>query len=147
MAITKYDPFTGFPFLTRQFEDALSRFLNEPSDSRPWTPAVDVYETEHELVLKADLPDVKLEDIDIRLEEGTLQFKGERKFEKEDKAKGYHRIERGYGSFTRAFTVPDSVDVEHIQAGYKDGVLTITMPKKEVAKPRSIKVNVGGNGQ
>lgn len=138
MGITRFDPFRE---LSEVFEDTLSRFFAEPA-TRPWTPPVDIFETEDAVVLKMDLPDVKLEDIDIQVEEGTLIIKGERKFEREQTAKGYHRIERGYGAFRRAFPLPDTVDPERIQAEYKDGVLTITMPKKEAAKPRTIKVQV-----
>ena len=112
---------------------------------RPWTPAVDIFETENELVLKADVPDVELKDIDIRLENGTLSLKGERKFENEEKKKGFHRVERSYGSFARYFTLPDSVDPEHVAAEYNNGVLTVTLPKKEIAKPRSIQVKVNGD--
>lgn len=123
-------------------EDTLNRFFTEPASSRPWSPAVDISETENELVLKADLPEMKLEDLDIQLENGTLTLKGERKFEKSDKDRGYHRIERSYGSFVRAFSLPEYADAEKVAADYKNGVLTITVPKKEVAKPRAIKVSV-----
>lgn len=123
-------------------EDTLNRFFTEPSGSRPWSPAVDISETENDLVLKADLPEMKLEDLDIQLENGTLTLKGERKFEKTEKDRGYHRIERSYGSFVRAFALPEYVDAEKVAADYKQGVLTVTIPKKEVAKPRAIKVNV-----
>ncbi|MCC7342612.1 MAG: Hsp20/alpha crystallin family protein [Bryobacterales bacterium] len=123
-------------------EDTLNRFFTEPASSRPWSPAVDISETENELVLKADLPEMKLEDLDIQLENGTLTLKGERKFEKSDKDRGYHRIERSYGSFVRAFSLPDYADAEKVAADYKDGVLTVTVPKKEIAKPRAIKVSV-----
>ncbi len=145
MAVTKYDPlnvalFQPSPF--RMLEDTLNRFFTEPSGSRPWSPAVDICETENELILKADLPEMKLEDLDIQLENGTLTLKGERKFEKTEEDRGYHRIERSYGSFVRAFALPEYVDAEKVAADYKQGVLTVTIPKKEVAKPRAIKVNV-----
>lgn len=145
MAITKYDPFDmpGLPVASfRMLEDTLNRFFSEPAGSRPWTPAVDIRETENALVLKADLPEMKLEDLDIRLENGTLTLKGERKFEKKEEDRGYHRIERSYGSFVRAFSLPEYADAENVSADYKDGVLTVTVPKKEVAKPRAIKVNI-----
>jgi HSP20 family protein len=104
---------------------------------------VDVLETENDLILKADLPDVDMKDIQIELEQGTLTVKGERKFEKhEDKAAGYHRIERSYGAFMRCFSVPDTVDAEKVKADYKNGVLTVTLPKKPAAKPRAIKIEV-----
>jgi HSP20 family protein len=96
-------------------------------------------------VLKADVPGVALKDIDIRIENGTLSLKGERKFEREENNKGFHRMERSYGSFVRYFTVPDSVDSENVKADYQGGVLTVTLPKKEIAKPKSIKVQVNNN--
>ncbi|MCZ2153583.1 MAG: Hsp20/alpha crystallin family protein [Bryobacterales bacterium] len=145
MAIAKYDPFNASlfgPSSLQMLEDSLNRLFAEPSSSRPWSPAVDIRETENELILKADLPEMKLEDLDIQVENGTLTLKGERKFEKTDNDRGYHRIERSYGSFVRAFSLPEYADSEKVAADYKDGVLTITVPKKEVAKARAIKVNV-----
>jgi HSP20 family protein len=146
-SITRYSPLADiFDFQTpslRVFQDAMNRMMSEPS-VRPWAPAVDIFETENELVLKADVPEVKLEDIDIRLENGTLCLKGERKFEQTSKEGGFHRIERGYGRFERYFALPDTVDAEKVGADYRDGVLTITLPKKELAKPRQIKVQVNG---
>jgi HSP20 family protein len=138
MSLSHLDPLTNL----RLFEDAFSRMLSEPQANRPWSPAVDIYETENELVLKADLPDVEQKDIDVRVENQTLSITGERKFQQQDSGKGYHRIERNYGSFTRSFAVPNSFDTEKIAAEYKNGVLTITLPKKEAAKPRQIKVEV-----
>lgn len=138
MSLTHYDPFSSL----RQFEDAFTRILSEPRSGRPWAPAVDVYETENELVLKADLPDIKQEDIDVRVENQTLTLAGERKFDSTSDKNGYHRIERGYGSFVRSFSVPNTFDTEKIDAQYKNGVLTVTLPKKEHAKPRQIKVAV-----
>jgi HSP20 family protein len=149
MPIVKYAPFADtedFPTGLRLFQDSINRLFSEDSlKARPWTPAVDIVETENELVLKADVPGVELKDIDIQLENGTLTVKGERKFEKEEKNKGFHRMERSYGSFVRIFTVPDSVDSEHVKAAYEAGVLTITRPKKEIAKPKAIKVQVSNN--
>lgn len=148
MAITKYDPlrdFEEFPAGLRLFQDTLSRLLSEPSTQRPWAPSVDILETENELVLKADLPDVSMNDIDIQIENGTLSLKGERKFEKEQKDVGYHRIERSYGSFARYFSLPDTVETAKVSADYKNGVLSVTLPKKEVAKPKSVKVQVHNN--
>jgi len=103
---------------------------------------VDIQETENELILKADVPEVEMKDIDVSLENGTLTIRGERKFEAKKNEGGWHRVERGYGSFERAFTVPDTLQAESVKADYKNGVLTVTMPKKEVAKPRQIKVDV-----
>jgi len=146
MPMIKYSPFQTdveeFPVGLRLFQDSLSRLFSEPA-SRPWSPAVDIFETENELVLKADLPDVDPKNVGIQLENGTLTLKGERKFEQQNNGKGFHRIERSYGSFVRAFSLPDTVDGEKVKADYKNGVLTITLPKKEVAKPRTINVQVG----
>ena len=137
MSLT-HDPFGSL----RLFEDAVTRMMSEPRTSRPWSPAVDIVETEDELIVKADLPDVRLEDIDVRVENGTLSLKGERKFEKELADKGYHRIERSYGEFVRSFALPSTVDTEKVTADYRNGVLTIGLPKKETAKPRQVKVAV-----
>jgi HSP20 family protein len=147
MALTKYDPFADadFPSGVRLFQDAVNRLFSEPAATRPWAPPVDILETENELILKADLPDVDLKDIDIQIERGTLSIKGERTFEKvEGQGTGYHRIERSYGNFQRFFSLPDTVEPDKVKADYKNGVLTITLPKKEVAKPRTIKIGVSG---
>ncbi len=138
MSLTHFDPLANI----RLFEDAFTRLFNEPQTNRPWTPAVDIYETENDLVVKADLPDVDLKDIDVRVENQTLTIAGERKFEKEENGKGYHRIERSYGNFTRSFAVPNSFDTDKISASFKNGVLSVSLPKKEAAKPRQIKVEV-----
>jgi HSP20 family protein len=148
MPIAKYAPFTAeldeFPAGLRLFQDSLSRLFSEPA-SRPWSPAVDIFETENELVLKADLPDVDPKNVGIQLENGTLTLKGERKFETENNGKGFHRIERSYGKFVRAFSLPDTVEGDKVKADYKSGVLTVTLPKKEVAKPRTINVEINNN--
>ena len=149
MPIVKYSPFADledFPAGLRLFQDSINRLFSEDGGKmRPWAPAVDILETENELILKADVPGVELKDIDIQLENGTLTVKGERKFEKEEKNKGFHRMERSYGSFVRYFTVPDTVDAEHVLAAYNAGVLTVTLPKKEIAKPKAIKVQISNN--
>ncbi len=132
------DPFNGL----RLFEDAVTRMMSEPRANRPWSPAVDIFETEDALKLKADVPDVNIEDIDVRVENQTLTVRGHRKFEKDETVKGHHRIERSYGEFVRSFVVPSTVDTEKVQADYKNGVLTITLPKKEAAKPRQVKVAI-----
>jgi len=136
MSLTHFDPLANI----RLFEDAFTRMFNEPQTNRPWSPAVDIYETENDLVVKADLPDVDLKDIDVRVENQTLTIAGERKFEKQDNVAGYHRIERSYGNFTRSFAVPNSFDTEKIAASFKNGVLSVSLPKKEAAKPRQIKI-------
>lgn len=139
MSLSHFDPFANL----RTFEDAVSRMLNEPRGNRPWSPAVDIFETENELVLKADLPDVEQDKINVRVEDQTLTIEGQRKFEKDETGKGgYHRIERSYGHFTRSFSVPQSFDTEKITASYKNGVLRVSLPKREAAKPKQIKVEV-----
>jgi HSP20 family protein len=138
MSLTQFDPLTNL----RLFEDAFTRFLSEPTSNRPWSPAVDIYETENELVLKADLPEVSLKDIDVRVENQTLTIAGERKFEKSEGTKGFHRIERAYGNFVRSFAVPNTFDTEKISAEFHNGVLSVTLPKKEAAKPRQVKIEV-----
>ena len=147
MTLMRYAPSTEleeFPVGLRLLQDSVSRLFSEPSN-RPWSPAVDIFETEHELVLKADVPEIEMKDIDLQVENGTLTLRGKRKFEQEQKGRGYHRIERGYGSFVRAFTLPDTVDVEKVKAEYKSGVLTVTLAKKEVAKPKTIRVEINNN--
>jgi HSP20 family protein len=144
MSIIKYTPFTDFetfPAGLKVFQDTVNRLFTEPN-GRPWVPAVDIRETENDLILKADVPDVDMKDIDVRVENGTLTLRGERKFENETKEGNWHRVERCYGTFQRAFTLPETVDVDSVKADYKSGVLTISIAKKEVAKPRQIKVQV-----
>src|ERR1700682_2952942 len=138
MSLSHYDPLASL----RAVESAFSRMLTEPQTNRPWSPSVDIFETDNELVVKADLPDVEAKDIDVRVENQTLTIAGERKFEKQEDNKGFHRIERSYGNFVRSFAVPNSFDTEHIGAQYHNGVLSGTLPKKEAAKPRQIKVEV-----
>ena len=143
MPLVKYSsPFNDFDVPGRIFQDSMSRLFAEPNTGRPWVPPVDIQETENELIFKADVPDVEMKDIDVRMENGALTIRGERKFEDKKETGGWHRVERSYGSFERVFTVPDTVDPEGVKADYKNGTLTITLPKKEVAKPRQIKVEV-----
>jgi HSP20 family protein len=138
MSTLNLDPLPGL----RLFEDAVTRLMNEPRTGRPWSPAVDILETEDALTLKADLPDVDVNDIDIRVENNMLTLRGQRKFVKDDRVKGWHRIERSYGEFTRTFQVPPTVDTEKVAADYKNGVLTISLPRKESSKPRQVKVEI-----
>jgi HSP20 family protein len=148
MPVVKYSPFVDtdeFPAGLRLFQDTVNRLFSDQTATRPWAPSVDIFETDNELVLKADVPGVDLKDIDISIENGTLSLKGERKFEREEKNKGFHRLERSYGSFVRYFTVPDTVDSENVKADYQGGVLSVTLPKKEIAKPKAIKVQVNNN--
>jgi HSP20 family protein len=125
----------------RLFTDFFGRAMHE-QNLTTWAPAVDIYEGENELVVKADLPDVKPEDLDIRVENNILTIRGERKFEKKADEKNYLRVERAYGSFARSFSLANTVNTEAIKADYKDGVLTLSIPKREEAKPKQIKVNV-----
>lgn len=146
MAIIRYSPFAGvepFPGLTA-FQDTMNRLFSEPN-GRPWVPPVDIIENENELVVKADVPEIKFEDIDVKIENGTLTLRGERKVEKTSDKGGWHRMERSYGTFERAFSLPETVDPEHVKADYKNGTLTVTLPKKEIAKPRQVKVEVSHN--
>ena len=143
MAIVRWEPareLAGMEIerLNRMFTD----FYDE-AFSRAWVPPVDIYETDaHEVVLKAELPDMKREDINVTFENGVLTLRGERKFEQEVKKDNYQRIERRHGAFSRSFTLPNTVDAGKISAAYKDGVLTIRLPQREEAKPKQIAVNV-----
>jgi HSP20 family protein len=139
-------PFRGATSLQEQinrvFGDAVGR-TDEDSNLTPWAPAVDIYETEHELVVKADLPDVNPQELDIRVENNILTIRGERKFENKVNEENYLRVERAYGSFSRSFSLANSVKSDAIKADYQHGVLTLSIPKREEAKPKQIKVNVG----
>lgn len=127
--------------MNRLFEDAFtSRTEEKDLISSSWTPAVDIFETENELILTAEVPGIEDKDIEIKIEDNTLSLKGERKFEKETKEENYHRIERAYGSFYRSFTLPNYIDQDKIRAEHQNGVLKITMPKKAELKPRKVKV-------
>jgi len=143
--LNRFEPFRS----TSGLESQVSRLFNElfdrsqESNLTSWAPAVDIFENEHELVVKADLPDVKPEELDIRVENNILTIRGERKFEKKVDEKNYLRVERSYGSFARSFALANTVNSEAIKADYKDGVLTLTIPKREEAKPKQIKVSVG----
>jgi len=145
-AINRWEPARGHMSLREQvnrvFADMLDR-AGEESNLTTWAPAVDIFETEHELVVKADLPDVDPKDLDIHVENNVLSIRGERKFEKNVKEDNYLRIERAYGSFTRSFSLASTVKSEAIKADYRNGVLTLSIPKREEAKPKQIKVNVG----
>jgi HSP20 family protein len=123
------------------FDQALANLASaEAPASQGWKPAIDVIENEHSIVLKADLPGVPQSDIEVKFDNGTLTIKGERKFDNETKQQGYRRIERGYGAFARHYTLPDTVDAANVKADYKNGELTVILPKKEAAKSRTIPV-------
>ncbi len=147
MAIVRWEPLRNLVAAQSEFDrflrEAFSPVTGEGEVStRTWAPAVDIYEDGDNLVLKAELPGINPDDVEIRVEDNTLYLKGERKFEKDVKEQNYHRVERSYGTFTRSFSLPNSVDADKVAANYKDGVLTLTMPKKEEAKPKTIKINV-----
>jgi HSP20 family protein len=145
--LTRWDPFREFTTLqdrmNRLFHDSFSEGRDESLTTSTFAPAVDVYEDEHNVTLKFEVPGIEEKDIDVRIENNTLTVHGERKFEKEEKEENYRRIERQYGSFTRSFTLPNTVDHEHVSANYDKGVLKIKLAKKAEAKPKQIKVNVG----
>ena len=144
--LERWEPFRGSSRdsqLNRLFNDFFGR-ASQDQNLTTWAPAVDIYEGEHELVVKVDLPEIKLEELDVRVENNILTIRGERKFEKKVDEKNYLRVERAYGSFARSFSLANTVNTEAIQADYKDGVLTLAIPKREEAKPKQIKVNVGG---
>ena len=124
MALIRWDPF--------QESEAMR-------DS--WSPSVDIFETATEIVIKAELPGMEAKDIDIRLENNVLMLKGERRFEKDTRNESYHRVERSYGSFSRSFSLPAFVDESKVRADYKDGLLKITLPKKEPAKSKEVKIS------
>ena len=128
--------------INRMFSEGVGH-AGEESNLTPWAPAVDIYETENELVIKADLPDVNPQNLDIRVENNILTIRGERKFESKVKEDNYLRVERAYGSFSRSFSLANSVKTEAIKADYQNGVLTLSLPKREEAKPKQIKVTVG----
>jgi HSP20 family protein len=143
-AISRFEPFSGLTLqdqINRLFNEGFGRTSEEGSITS-WAPAVDIFETEHELVVKADLPDIKPEELDIRVENNILTIRGERKFEKKVTEDKYLRVERSYGSFSRSFSLANTVNPEAIKAEYKNGVLSLTIPKREEAKPKQIKVNV-----
>jgi HSP20 family protein len=148
--ITRWDPFRELNqlqgSLNRLFQD-YSRGSDELTTSGSFVPAVDVYEDEHNLVLKMEVPGVDQNDIDISLENSTLTVRGERKFEQEEKEENFHRIERRYGSFSRSFSLPNTVDTDNVNANYDNGILKISLAKRAEAKPKQIKVNVGGQKQ
>jgi HSP20 family protein len=144
--LSRFEPFRGVTTLqdqiNRLFNDVFER-QGEGSNLTSWAPAVDIFETEHELVVKADLPDIDPKQLDIRVENNILTIRGERKFESKVSEDKYLRVERAYGSFSRSFSLANTVNSEAIKADYHNGVLTLTIPKREEAKPKQIKVNVG----
>jgi HSP20 family protein len=148
MAITRWDPFRDMFALQNRVNSLFQEFNRGQGETdavatSAFVPAVDIYEDEHKIVVKLEVPGMKQEDLDIRFENNTLTVRGERKFEKEEKEENFHRIERRYGTFYRAFTVPNTVNTEGIKADYEAGVLRIELEKRAEAKPKQIKVQVG----
>jgi len=149
MAITRWDPFREVMALQNRV-NSLFREMNDddsPLTTASFVPAVDIYEDSKKVVLKLEVPGIEEKDLDVRVENNTLTVKGERKFEKEEKEENFHRIERRYGSFYRAFTLPSTVDTEHVGASYNAGVLKLELAKKPEAQPKQIKIGVGAQNQ
>src|ERR1700723_1666438 len=146
--LTRFEPFREFSTLqdrlNRLFRESHREGQDESLTTSSFAPAVDDYEGEHNVTLKIDVPGIDEKDIDVRIEGNTLTVHGERKIEKEEKEENFRRVERQYGEFTRSFTLPSSVDTGQVNANYDNGVLKITLAKKADAKPKQIKVNVGG---
>jgi HSP20 family protein len=146
--LTRFEPFREVATLQDRMNRVFRESFNQAGQDESLTnssfaPAVDVYEDEHTVTLKIEVPGIDEKDIDVRLENNTLIVHGERKIEKEEKEENYRRVERQYGSFTRTFTLPTTVDSEKVSASYDKGVLKIALPKKAEAKPKQIKVSVG----
>ena len=144
MAITRWDPYREVQSLQNRM-NSLFRDMsgeNDPLTAASFVPAVDIYEDDKKVSLKLEVPGIEEKDLDVRVENHTLTVKGERKFEQEEKEENFHRIERRYGSFFRAFTLPSTVDVENVKANYHNGVLKLELAKKPEAQPKQIKVNV-----
>ena len=148
---TRWDQSRGLTTLqdqvNRLFEGNFTRDRSGHADLATWAPPVDIYETENELVVKADLPDLLEKDIDVRVENNTLTIRGERKFEKDINENNYLRVERAYGPFTRSFSLPNTINSEGIRAEYRNGILTLHMAKLEESKPKQIKIIVSANGK
>jgi len=144
-SVIRWELFRNVNSLQEQFSrlfDTSFPGRSSESDLTTWAPAVDIQETENELMLKADLPGIEEKDIDVRIENNTLTIRGERKFEKQVNEDNYLRVERSYGSFSRSFSLPNTINTEAINAEYKNGVLTVQMPKRAESKPKQVKVNV-----
>jgi len=149
MALVRWEPFQDLlaiqERMNRLFDETLQRTRSreeEDISAGLWAPPVDIYETENEIVLKAELPEIDQKDIEIKVEDNSLTIRGERRFDQETKKENYHRIERAYGKFSRSFSLPNTIDQEKIKASYKDGILKLVMPKKEEKKPKQITVEV-----
>jgi HSP20 family protein len=149
MSIVRYDPFRDLRTLqdevNRLFSTNLTRAFGDEGIARgAWNPSVDIYENKDQIVLEAELPGMNREDFDLTVENNVITLRGERRFEKKDDGDNYHRVERSYGSFTRSFTLPQTVSAEGAQAEYRNGVLRVTLPKREEVKAR--RIEIGGEG-
>lgn len=151
MSVIKYDPFREL----RGLQDEMNRLFNSNFSSRykqedmasgGWSPSVDIYESENEIVLEAELPGMKREDFEVTIENNVINLKGERQFEKKDETENYHRVERSYGSFTRSFSLPRSVSAENTSAEFKNGILRVSLPKREETRARKIEVSEKDEG-
>lgn len=146
-SLVSADPFRQFLELQRDlnrlFEGNYANTSQEEATLNAWMPAVDIYEDAESFLIKVELPEVSKENVKVSLDDNKLSLSGERKVEHEDKREGYHRVERSYGQFYRSFTLPPNVNAEAINAQFKDGVLRLTLPKKEEAKPKQIDVKIG----
>jgi HSP20 family protein len=150
--LTRWEPFREFATLQDRMNRLFRESFNDAGRDESLTasifaPAVDVYEDEHNVTLKIEVPGIDEKDIDVHVENNTLTVHGERRIEKDEKEENYRRVERQYGAFTRSFTLPQTVDTEKVSANYEKGVLKISLPKKAEAKPKQIKVNVGSEKQ
>ena|SRR5579875_2939008 len=152
MAITRWDPFRDVLALQNRMNSLFQEFNrqgdgNDLATTAAFVPPVDIYEDEHKIVLKLEVPGIKESDLDIQLENNVLTVKGERKFEREEKEENFHRVERRYGSFYRSFTVPNTVNPETVRASYDAGVLRLELEKRAEARPKQIRVELGGKKQ
>jgi len=147
-ALTRWEPFREMEDIQNRLSTLFGRAPIRRGNGREeitladWSPLADITEDEKEYLIKAELPELKREDVKVTVENGVLTMSGERKFEKEEKKKKFHRVERGYGSFMRSFTLPDDADASRVKAEFKDGVLTVHLPKNEKARPKQIEVKV-----
>jgi HSP20 family protein len=151
MAITRWDPFRDVLAMQNRMNSLFQDYGRAAGDSdlestASFVPPVDIYEDAHKIVLKLEVPGMKQEDLDVQLENNALTIRGERKFEKEEREENFHRIERRYGSFFRSFAVPNTVSTEGVKANYEAGVLRIELAKREEAKPKQLKVQIGAGG-
>ena len=149
--LTRWDPFRELSALqnrmSRLFEEQYGAGREESLTAGAFVPPVDIYEDEHSIQLKLEVPGIGQKDLDVKVENNVLTVSGERKFEKEEKEENFRRVERRYGSFTRSFTLPNTVNPEDVSADYNDGVLKIRLGKRAEAKPKQIKVNIGEGGK